>query len=73
VDIGLPQMDGYEVARQVRRIDGANQPYMIALTGYGAPEDRQRALEAGFDAHTTKPVEYSTLASLLANAEISAA
>jgi CheY-like chemotaxis protein len=65
VDIGLPEMDGYEVARQVRRIDGANQPYMIALTGYGTPEDRQRALDAGFDEHLVKPVDFDALAAAL--------
>jgi len=73
LDVGLPGMDGYEVARRIRASPGVRRPVLIAITGYGAPEDRQRALEAGFDAHTTKPVEYSTLASLLANAEISAA
>jgi len=65
VDIGLPEMDGYEVARQVRRAERANQPYMIALTGYGSPDDRQRALDAGFDAHLVKPVDFDALAAVL--------
>ena len=73
LDVGLPGMDGYEVARRIRASPGIRRPMLIAITGYGTPEDRQRALEAGFDAHTTKPVEYSTLASLLANAAIPAA
>jgi signal transduction histidine kinase/ActR/RegA family two-component response regulator len=59
LDVGLPGMDGYEVARRIRASQGIRRPLLIAITGYGAPEDRQRALEAGFDAHTTKPVEYS--------------
>jgi CheY-like chemotaxis protein len=65
VDIGLPQMDGYEVARQLRRADGEHQPYMIAITGYGSPEDRQRALDAGFDAHLVKPVDFDALTTVL--------
>ena len=56
VDVGLPDIDGYEVARRLRaRPDGA-ELRLIALTGYGQDEDRQRAAEAGFDAHLTKPV-----------------
>jgi signal transduction histidine kinase/ActR/RegA family two-component response regulator len=56
VDVGLPDMDGYEVARRLRaHPDGANLR-LIALTGYGQEEDRRRAAEAGFDAHLTKPV-----------------
>ena len=51
VDLGLPGMDGYEVARRLRA--EGQRPYLIALTGYGAREDRDRALEAGFDAHVT--------------------
>lgn len=64
VDIGLPGISGYEVARQVRGALGRNIA-LIALTGYGQPEDRQRTLEAGFDAHLTKPVGYSELAETL--------
>lgn len=56
VDLGLPDIDGYEVARRLRaRPDGAGLR-LIALTGYGQDEDRRRAAEAGFDAHLTKPV-----------------
>jgi signal transduction histidine kinase/CheY-like chemotaxis protein len=56
VDVGLPDIDGYEVARRLRaRPDGA-ELRLIALTGYGQDEDRRRAAEAGFDAHLTKPV-----------------
>ena len=67
VDIGLPAMDGYEVARQVRRRLGS-RPYMVALTGYGQPEDRARAREAGFDDHVTKPLDLDTLDRLIARA-----
>lgn len=65
VDIGLPDIDGYEVARRLRGIFG-NRICLIALTGFSQPEDRARAVEAGFDSHTTKPVELQTLQSLLA-------
>jgi signal transduction histidine kinase/ActR/RegA family two-component response regulator len=65
VDIGLPKLDGYEVARQVRaRLDGRS-PRLIAVTGYGQPEDRRRALEAGFDHHLAKPVRADELSRLL--------
>ena len=69
VDIGLPGMDGYELARRLRALDG-RRPVLIALTGYGQPEDRRRATEAGFDALLVKPVDPSELASVLATLEI---
>jgi signal transduction histidine kinase/CheY-like chemotaxis protein len=56
VDIGLPKLDGYQVAREIRSSLGASIR-LIALTGYGQPDDQQRALEAGFDLHLTKPVD----------------
>jgi CheY-like chemotaxis protein len=65
VDLGLPTVDGYEVARQVRSALNASAPLMIALTGYGAPEQRAQALSAGFDLHIVKPVDPDRLASLL--------
>jgi len=65
VDLGLPIVDGYEVARQIRAALGTSAPLMIALTGYGAPEQRAQALAAGFDLHIVKPVEPDRLASLL--------
>jgi signal transduction histidine kinase/ActR/RegA family two-component response regulator len=64
VDIGLPSMDGFEVARRLRAADGSRM-YLVALTGFGAREDRERALAAGFDAHMVKPVEANALARLL--------
>jgi CheY-like chemotaxis protein len=69
VDIGLPGIDGYEVARRVRARD-ARRPVLIALTGYGQPEDRRRATEAGFDDMLVKPVDPNLLTDLLATLEI---
>jgi PAS domain S-box-containing protein len=66
VDIGLPGMDGYEVAREIRRDPRLRHVVLVALTGYGREEDRTRALEAGFDRHLVKPVEPDTLQSLVA-------
>jgi CheY-like chemotaxis protein/anti-sigma regulatory factor (Ser/Thr protein kinase) len=67
VDVGLPRMDGYELARRARAsINGRSPVFMVALTGYGLPEDRSRAIEAGFDAHLTKPVDADALAGILA-------
>ncbi len=60
VDLGLPGRDGYEVARRVRGALGAGVK-LVAVTGYGQPEDRRRAIAAGFDQHLTKPVDYDTL------------
>jgi signal transduction histidine kinase len=65
IDIGLPKMDGYEVARRIRATAGDWRPFLVALTGYGLPEDRGRALDAGFDAHLVKPVDHSALEALL--------
>jgi PAS domain S-box-containing protein len=67
-DIGLPGLDGYEVARRIRA-DGARSPTLIALTGYALPDDRERALEAGFDRHLAKPFELTALEELLASAK----
>jgi signal transduction histidine kinase/CheY-like chemotaxis protein len=64
VDIGLPQLDGYQVARQVRATLG-REIFLIALTGYGQPHDYRRAFEAGFDAHLVKPAEPEDLHKLL--------
>jgi CheY-like chemotaxis protein len=64
VDIGLPGIDGYEVARRIREL-GPPQPFMVALTGYSRPEDRDRASEAGFDTHLVKPVDPEALATLV--------
>ncbi|HWI84052.1 ATP-binding protein [Ramlibacter sp.] len=57
LDIGLPDIDGYEACRRIRRLDIARQPVLIALTGWGQDQDRDRATVAGFNAHVTKPAE----------------
>jgi CheY-like chemotaxis protein len=67
LDLGLPGMDGYEVARRIRAGVRGRDTILVAITGWGQEEDRRRTREAGFDAHLTKPVEYPTLASLLAD------
>jgi CheY-like chemotaxis protein len=66
IDIGLPGLDGLELARRIRAAGHADM-LLIAVTGYGQPDDRQRSAEAGFDAHLTKPVDPSGLEALLAN------
>jgi len=66
VDVGLPGLDGYEVARYLRASGGEKRPRLIALTGYGLPKDAIRAREAGFDAHLVKPVHPDRLAQILA-------
>jgi PAS domain S-box-containing protein len=65
LDIGLPGMDGYQVAEQLRREDFGKEVLLIAVTGYGQEEDRQRALSVGFDHFVTKPVDYTKLVSLM--------
>jgi len=61
LDIGLPEMDGYELARRLRAMPQLQGLRLIALTGYGQMDDRQRALTAGFDEHLTKPVSMPAL------------
>jgi CheY-like chemotaxis protein len=68
IDIGLPGLDGYEVARALRRSEGEHCPLLIAVTGYSQPSDRRRALAAGFDAHLVKPVELEQLTALIERA-----
>jgi len=65
MDIGLPEMDGYEVAKRLRVLPGLREIRLIALSGYGQAEDRQRAQAAGFDHHLVKPVELETLQRVL--------
>jgi signal transduction histidine kinase/DNA-binding response OmpR family regulator len=63
VDIGLPGIDGYEVAARLRV--GAEKTRLVALTGYGGDEDRTRAVKAGFDAHLVKPVDFQDLTRII--------
>ncbi len=66
LDIGLPGLDGYEVARRLRATQNGERPFVVALTGYGDAGHRRRAAEAGFDFHMVKPVDTGALRSLLA-------
>jgi CheY-like chemotaxis protein len=66
LDIGLPRMNGYEVARHIRKQEWGKRMTLIAVTGWGQEEDKRRALESGFDHHLTKPVEPAALDKLLA-------
>lgn len=66
LDIAMPEMDGYEVARALRRMPEGHEALLIAVTGFGRDEDRRRALDAGFDRHVTKPLDPRLLSSLIA-------
>lgn len=65
--VKLPDIDGYEVAERLRRELDLNGVRLIALTGYGQDEDRERCYDAGFDEHLIKPVEPATLEDLLSS------
>jgi two-component system CheB/CheR fusion protein len=67
IDIGLPELDGYEVAKRIRHMSDHDGIKLIALTGFGQPDDRARALASGFDAHVVKPVDLNDLYGLLCN------
>ena len=66
LDIGLPKLNGYEVARKIREQPWGRDMVLVALTGWGQKEDREKSKEAGFNAHLVKPVEQSVLMKLLA-------
>ena len=72
LDIGLPDMDGYELARRLRAQSATGNAVLIALTGYGQAKDRERSELAGFDHHLVKPVEIERLSALLAQVSLSA-
>jgi two-component system, chemotaxis family, CheB/CheR fusion protein len=65
VDIGLPALNGYELARKIRANENCQDVFLVALTGYSQPSDRQRALSSGFDAHLAKPVDLEQLRQIL--------
>jgi PAS domain S-box-containing protein len=67
LDIGLPRMNGYDVCRRIRQQPWGRDLMLVALTGWGQEEDRQRSKEAGFDAHLVKPVDFDLLDKLLAS------
>jgi CheY-like chemotaxis protein len=66
LDIGMPDLDGYEVCRRLRRRPWAAKATVVALTGWGQGQDREAAIEAGFDAHLVKPLDHHRLEELLA-------
>jgi len=66
LDIGLPDLTGYELARRIRLLPGGKDMLLIAATGWGQASDRQLAFEAGFDHHLTKPIDFDRLRALLA-------
>ena len=68
LDIGMPKLSGYDVARRVREARGP-EVLIVAITGWGQEEDRQRARDAGFDHHFTKPVDYAVLLDLIDRAK----
>jgi CheY-like chemotaxis protein len=65
LDIGMPEMDGYEVARRIRADFSDRRAVLVALTGWGQEDDRRRAKEAGFDHHLIKPADLNALQKLL--------
>jgi CheY-like chemotaxis protein len=66
LDLGLPGMSGFEVAQEIRASAPGTGPLLVALTGWGQPDARQRTREAGFDHHLVKPVDLTALQSMLA-------
>jgi PAS domain S-box-containing protein len=71
LDIGMPDLSGYEVARELRREPWGSGLHLIAITGWGQPDDRRRAHEAGFNHHLTKPIDPEALAALIAKVDVS--
>lgn len=69
LDIGMPILDGYEVARRIRSEPWGAQLFLVAVSGWGQSEDRQRATDAGFDLHFRKPIGLSTLEGILEKAQ----
>jgi two-component system, chemotaxis family, CheB/CheR fusion protein len=65
LDLGLPGIDGYEVARRMRALPGFEAVRLVALTGFGQPDDKKRSRSAGFDGHLVKPVEFALLQQVL--------
>jgi CheY-like chemotaxis protein len=70
LDIGLPGMNGYDVARELRADPAVPALTLVALTGYGQDEDRERSNAAGFDHHLTKPVDYDALLALVSSVRV---
>jgi len=70
LDIGLPRLNGLEVARRIRQQPWGKSVILIATTGYGQEEDRRRSLEAGFDHHLVKPINFAELTKKLSDREL---
>ena len=67
LDIGLPGLDGFEVAKRIRLEASLKHIVLVALTGYGLEADRRRSQEAGFDHHLVKPADFAEVAKILAS------
>jgi CheY-like chemotaxis protein len=72
LDIGLPKLNGHDVCRRIRGEPWASEISIIALTGWGQQEDRERTRAAGFDAHVVKPIDFANLAELLESSQVHA-
>ncbi len=70
LDIGLPQMNGHEVARRLRQMPELNETLLVALTGYGTEQDRRQSQQAGFDLHLVKPIENDALQQIFAHPKL---
>jgi two-component system CheB/CheR fusion protein len=73
LDIGMPKLDGYEVARRIRAMPWGSHVTLVALTGWGQDSDRRRSNESGFDLHLVKPLDLDRLAELLDRLPVRAA
>ena len=69
LDIGLPGLDGYELARRLRSDERTQAVYLVAITGWGQEADRKRARDVGFDAHLTKPVDFAEIGRLISDSD----
>jgi CheY-like chemotaxis protein len=67
LDLGMPRMNGYDAARLIRTAPECNSAILVALTGWGQEEDRRRSLEAGFNHHIVKPIDFTVVENLLNN------
>ncbi|KQW87220.1 hypothetical protein ASC94_27840 [Massilia sp. Root418] len=70
LDIGLPQLNGYDLARALRRLPGLRDTVLVAVTGWGQQKDRERAFEAGFQSHLVKPVGFEQIVAILDSAKV---
>ena len=70
LDIGLPKLNGYEAARKIREQPWGKNMVLVALTGWGQDEDRQKSRDAGFNGHMVKPVDHAALMNLLAEVQL---